>query len=128
MNKKIMITVALIAVFALAIPAFAATVNGLSADKSKKINQLQQQMIELRMQMVDEFKAAGQIDDQRADFMKNNMQLRMDYLQQNPESFGPMGLRGGRGYNGNGRGMGAGTGDWSGCPYYQQTPNQGTVQ
>ncbi|MBM7855464.1 hypothetical protein JOC37_001861 [Desulfohalotomaculum tongense] len=130
MRKKLIITVAVVAVLALAIPAFAATVNGLNSEQVKKINQLHQEMIKLRMKMVDEYQAAGLIDKSQAQLIKNNMQNRLQYIQQNPGAFGPMGPGYGGRWNGGGPGPGRGygCGGWGNCPYYQQIPQTNNQQ
>ncbi len=120
MNKKLLTIIAVVAIFALAIPAFAANVAGLNSEQAQKINALHQQMIKLRMQMIDEYQAAGQITEEQAAQMKNNLQNRLKYLEDNPDaSFGPgMGRGPGMGF----RQHGFGGGFCGNCPYNTQQP------
>ncbi len=110
MKKKFFIIAATAALLAMAIPAFAAATNGLTSEQAKKINALQQQIIELRMQMVDEYQSAGQITEEQADAMKNNIQNHLDYLENNPDTTTGPGM---------GRGFGGG-GFCGNCPNWQQ--------
>lgn len=114
MKKKIFIIAAVTALLAMAIPAFAAATNGLTQEQATKINALQQQMIELRMQMVDEYQSAGQITEEQAATIKNNIQNHLDYLENNPDTTTGPGM--GRGM---GRGFGGG-GFCGNCPNWQQ--------
>ena len=109
MKKKVFIAAAAAALLAVAIPVFAAAADGLTQEQAKKINALQQQMLELRMQMVDEYQAAGQITKEQAATMKNNIQNRLDYLEKNPDAT-----------IGSGMGRGMGRGFCGNCPNRQQ--------
>lgn len=119
MNKKIIIIIAVIALLALAIPAFAATVNEVNSEQIQKINNLHKQILELRMQMLDEWQNAGEITAEQATSMKNNIQKRMDYLEENPNAVGPMGK--GRGFGNGAKGNCCGHGGWGNCYFNQQT-------
>lgn len=121
MKKKVVILLTLVALLALAIPTFAETITTPSSEQTTKINNLHKQIIELRMQMVDEMEKVGEINSEQAKFMKDNMQQRMEYLQQNPDAVGPM--KNGRGFCDGTGGKGFAKG-WRGCNNNQQTlPN-----
>jgi len=121
MKKKVVILLTLVALLALAIPTFAETSITPSNEQTTKINNLHKQIIELRMQMVDEMEKAGEVSTDQAKYMKDNMQQRMEYLQQNPNSVAPM--KNGRGFCDGMGGKGFGKG-WRGYNNNQQTlPN-----
>lgn len=107
MKNKAVILLVLVALLALAIPTFAETAGSSGDEQTAKINSLQRQILELRMQMVDEMEKAGYINQERGQLMKNHMQQRIKYLEQNPDAIGPM--KNGAGFcDGTNRGYGMG--------------------
>lgn len=132
MKKKLIAALVVVLVLALAVPAMAATVSqSLTTDQAKQINSLQQQMLNLRKQMVDKMVEFGRLTPDQGQQIKANINTRQKYLEQNPgqtcPGFGP-GFCGGYGMRGYGiRGYGNGRGGWGpggmmgGC-WYNQTP------
>lgn len=111
MRKKLIIALTVLLVLAVAVPALAATVSGTTTtDQARELNALQQQMLNLRSQMVDKMVQFGQLTPEQGQQIKAGIQARQQYLQQNPGQFGyGPGFCGGfgwmRGYGG-GRGPG----------------------
>ncbi|OAT81763.1 GrrA/OscA1 family cyclophane-containing rSAM-modified RiPP [Desulfotomaculum copahuensis] len=108
MKKKLIAVLVVVLVLALAVPALAATVSqSLTPDQAKQINSLQQQMLNLRSQMVDKMVQFGQLTPEQGQQIKANIQSRVQYLQQNPgqAGYGP-GFCGGYGMRGYGNGRG----------------------
>ncbi len=82
MKKKIIIGLVALMVLALAIPAYAAATN----TQVKEINDLWNQIFELRKQMVEKYVDAGKLTKEQGDAVKKNIDQENKYRQENPDS------------------------------------------
>lgn len=100
MVKKFLIVLVVIAVSAaVLVPAFAATTKALTPVKQQQIDKLQQQIYDLRIQMLDKYVEAGVMTKENADAMKVRMKQRIS-----SGTFGGGKNCGGQGNCGNGGG------------------------
>ncbi|MEW5898856.1 MAG: YckD family protein [Bacillota bacterium] len=129
MQKKLIIALAALLILALAVPALAASadspnnpaVNPLTPEQAKEITAIHKQMLDLRKQMVDKFVEYGRLTPEQGQQIKERINARQQYLEENPGAFGPgncpyygqrlgRGGKGPRGGAGGGAGMGPGAG------------------
>lgn len=136
MQRRFIVVLAALLILALAVPAVAATVgnagnpaanadnpavNPLTPEQAREIAGIHKQMLELRKQMVDKFVEYGRLTPEQGRQIKERINARQQYIEENPGAYLPgnrpyygqyMG-RGGkepRGGFGGGMGMGAGRG------------------
>lgn len=130
MQKKLIIALAALLILALALPALAASagnsgnpaansnnpaVNPLTPEQAKEITAIHKQMLDLRKQMVDKFVEYGRLTPEQGQQIKERINARQQYLEENPGAFGPgscpyFGQRMGRGGKGPRGGAGGGMG------------------
>lgn len=110
MSKKLLVTLLVAGLMLAAVPiVLGATDNSKLADIAK----LQQQIFDLRKQLVQKYVENGQITQEQGTFMQNRMEQMYQYQQQNgfQPGFGCGGMGpGGRGFGPGGRGSGWGQG------------------
>jgi competence protein ComGC len=128
MAKKLLIVLAAVLIVALAVPALAATNSAvtpnqaggsanpaLTQDQAREITAIHKQITELRKQMVDKYVKYGQLTSEQGQQIKERINSREQYFEQNPGAFGqgncPCFSGAGNGpFNGGQRGRGPGPG------------------
>lgn len=130
MAKKLLIVLALVLIVSLGVPALAATnsavtpsqaggsVNpALTQDQAREVTAIHKQIMELRKQMVNKYVEYGQLTSEQGQQIKERINSREQYFEQNPGAFGPGNchrflragngpFKGGQGGKGTGSGMG----------------------
>ena len=83
MKKALIIFLAIASVVALLVPAFGATPKGFTPEQQKDVASLQQQMVDLRSQMLDKYVGAGLMTKQQADSIKARMKQNYELNKTN---------------------------------------------
>ena len=83
MKKALITFLAIAAVIAMLVPAFGATPKGFTPEQKKDVASIQQQMLDLRSQMLDKNVEAGLMTKAQADSMKARMKQNQELSKAN---------------------------------------------